>query len=95
MGRAKHHQMEQEGKVDHALNLCVQVGAAEECEFHPGTYLDSMEFFDYEELADKIIDEVPDALDGFNSRDELIECVESAMGMAGDECGSCASYRDS
>ena len=59
MGRAKHHQMEQEGKVDHALALCVQVGAAEECEFHPGTYLDSMEFFDYEELADKLVDKSP------------------------------------
>jgi len=95
MGRAKHQQMEHEGKVDHALNLCMQVGAAEECEIHPGTYLDSMEFFDYEELVEKIIDEVPGAMNGFNNRDEFVECVESAMEMAGDECGSCAKYRDS
>lgn len=95
MGRAKNEQMKHEEKVNQAIGLCMEVGTIEECPNHPGTYMDSMEYFDYDELAKKIVDEVPDALSGFKDRQDLAECVQEAMSQAGEECGSCAKYRDS
>jgi hypothetical protein len=94
MGRAKAQQMEHQEDVQRAINLCIEVGAISECQLHEGTYIDSGEYFEAEELADRIINEVEIPLAGFKSKEYLVECVEEAIAMAGEECGSCAKNRD-
>lgn len=34
---------DREAKYQHGLHLCIEAGAIEECEFHPGNYYDSGE----------------------------------------------------
>lgn len=95
MGRAKNEQMEHEERVQYAIRLCVEFGALGECDIHEGVYTDSMEYLDYDELTTKILEENPDALESFNSRNEMVECIDEAMSSAGEECGYCANNRDS
>ena len=95
MGRAKDHQMHQEGKFRHALSLCLEEGAIAECPVHDGEYIDSMEFLEPEELAAKILDANPAAIDSFEDRADMVECVREAMASAGEECGYCAINRGS
>ncbi|MEQ1667424.1 MAG: hypothetical protein ABL868_03120 [Sulfuriferula sp.] len=95
MGRAKNEQMEHDDCIQHALGLCIEIGAIEECDVHEGTYIDSMEYSDPEELTAKIIEENPDILGHFKNQNEMTDCVRDAMALAGEECGSCAKNRDS
>lgn len=95
MGRAKNEQMKHEDKVQYTIALCVEVGAIEECDVHEGEYSDSMEYLDHDELTTIILDNAPDAIASFESREEMVECVREAMNAAGDECGYCAKNRDS
>jgi len=94
MGRARQDQIDHEGKVQHAIGLCIEIGAIEECEAHDGEYIDTMEYLDPEELTNKIIEETRDALEFFDGREEMGECVRDAMASAGEECGYCARNRD-
>ncbi len=95
MGRAKAEQMEHEEKIQHAIGLCIEIGAIEECAVHDGTYIDSMEYSDPDELTTRILEENPDALGFFKDQNEMVECVSDAIDCAGEECGSCAKNRDS
>lgn len=95
MGRAKNEQIEHEGKVQYATRLCLDFGALEECDVHEGEYSDSMEYLDHDELTAKILEENPDVLKNFESREEMTECISEAMNSAGEECGYCANNRDS
>jgi len=95
LGRAKNEQMEHEDKIYQAIGLCIEIGVIRECVVHEGTYIDSMEYSDPEELTAKILEENPDALGLFENQNEMLECVRDAMASAGEECGSCAKNRDS
>ena len=95
MGRAKDHQMKQDSKTRQALSLCLAEGAVSECPVHDGEYIDSMEFLDPDELTTKILETTPEALESFDDRAEMVECVKEAMATAGEECGYCANNRDS
>jgi len=95
MGRAKNEQIEHDEKVQYAVVLCVEIGALEECEVHEGEYSDSMEYHNHDELTAAILEDNPNALMSFESRDEMTECVSEAMNSAGEECGYCAKNRDS
>lgn len=95
MGRAKSEQMDKQDRVSAAIAICIDFGAIEECEYHDGTYIDSMEFLDHRELADRILAEDPSVLERFRDKGDFYECVSEAMQSAGDECGSCAKNRDS
>lgn len=95
MGRAKNEQMKHEEQVQYAIGLCLEIGALEECDIHEGEYMDSTEYLDYDELTTKVLEESPDALEDFSSREEMTECIEEAMNSAGEECGYCAKNRDS
>jgi hypothetical protein len=94
MGRVKAEMMEREGKVQRALFYCVKVGAIEVCKRH-GEHVDTLEFQEQKELTQRILDEVDDALEGFDSPEELEECVGEALAFAGEECGSCENERNS
>jgi len=76
-----------------ALNLCVAVGAIEECPVHDGSYVDTMEYSDPEELTQAILDENPEVLERFEDHDEMVERVEEALQSAGEACSSCESNR--
>lgn len=95
MGHAKNEQMEHEEKIQRAIGLCAEFGAIEECDVHEGTYIDSMEYSDPEELTARILEDNPDALGHFENQNEMVECVRNAIAFAGKECGSCANNRDS
>lgn len=95
MGGAKREWMEFQEKVDQARSLCVEVGAIEVCPVHDGEYSDTLEWLDMEELTAHIMDALPYAIQSFKDRDEMKECITQAMQEAGEECGACASNRDS
>lgn len=86
MGQAKKELMDNEEHIQIALSLCAQVGAISECDDHDGEYIDNGEFSDYEELTKHIIDNVEDALSGFDNEEHLKQCVEAAMQVAGVQC---------
>jgi hypothetical protein len=95
MGRAKQDQIEYDGKVQEAIGLCIKIGAIEECDLHPGEYIDTLEYLDMDELTDKIVESDLDAIEKFDSRDEMSDCIRGAMASAGEECGYCAKSHDS
>ena len=95
MGGAKKEQMEHEEKTQLAIGLCIKVGAIEECEVHPGAYIDSMAFADPDELTALILAKNPEAIEHFNGQNEMTDCVHDALALAGDECGYCVKIRDS
>lgn len=43
MGGAKRDMEEQEAMYGLGLNICVEAGAIEECEFHPGSFYEGQE----------------------------------------------------
>lgn len=94
MGRAKQDQLEHGEKIQHAISLCIDIGAIDECEVHDGEYIDTMEYLDPDELTNKIIEENPEALEFFDDREDMGECIRDAMASAGEECGYCAKNRD-
>ncbi|RZI40375.1 hypothetical protein EGT07_23825 [Herbaspirillum sp. HC18] len=95
MGRSKDGGMERENKIHIAIGLCEEVGAIEECDAHEGTYLDTMEWSDPEELTDEILKHDTTAIEHFDSREEMIDCVRDALTHAGEECPSCEKNRNS
>jgi hypothetical protein len=78
-----------------AIELCIQVGAIEECEMHESNYIDTMEFSDPQELVMRILAENPSAIQSFKNRAEMVKCIGDALDSAGMECGYCAKNRDS
>ncbi|SDY67394.1 hypothetical protein SAMN04515617_1194 [Collimonas sp. OK242] len=95
MGRAKQGQFDQEEKTNRALALCVEIGAIEICDSHEDTYIDTLEYSDYDELTTAILKNNPDSIDFFDNRDDMLDSIGDAMGSAGDECGSCEKNRNS
>lgn len=93
MGHLKNEQMMREDKIQKAIDLCIEVGAMAKCPNHDGEYIDSEEYSDCLELTSKILEENPNALLFFSSRDEMEECVCDAMASAGEDCGYCAKNR--
>lgn len=94
MGQAKRGQMQHEENVNHARALCIEAGAIEECEIHDGVYIDTMAFTDVDDLTKHILEYNPDALENFDDKADLKECVTDAMATAGEECGLCANNRE-
>ena len=43
MGGAKRLMEEQQAQYDRGLSMCIEAGAIEECELHPGSYYDGGE----------------------------------------------------
>jgi hypothetical protein len=95
MGQVKKEQMDQENKVHQAIIQCIEIGAISECENHSGEYIDSLEYSDPEELTAKILEHHPDALNLFDGKDEMNECVREALNSAQEECSSCIKSLDS
>lgn len=95
MGRAKQEQQEFEEKVQYAIGLCLEIGALQECAVHTSEYVDPLSYLDYAELTTDILKQEPNALQNFDSRQEMTDCIAEAMNSVGEECGLCASYRDS
>jgi hypothetical protein len=94
MGRAKQEGMEHEEKVQHALGLCLEVGALQECPVHSDIYIDPLEFLDPDELCQHVTNEIQGVLDKFNGAQDLRDCLWSAMEEAGEECPICAKNMD-
>jgi len=95
MGFAKNEQIKRQEKLLQTISLCIGVGAITECEIHNGEFSDTYEFLDPEELVEELLELHPDAIEGFDSRSDMIDCVSEALASAGDECGICANNRAS
>jgi hypothetical protein len=87
--------VDDENKSAIAINLCMKIGAIEECEDHDGEYIDSMEYSDEEELTTEILKDNPQALNDFSSRKAMVEYIADVLNHAAEECPVCARYRDS
>jgi hypothetical protein len=95
MGRAKQDEIEYQERVQSAVGLCVEVGAVKPCDVHEEQMIDQMAYGSPEEVMEVILDQNPEALSSFKSREDMLDCVTDALADAGDECGICANYRDS
>jgi hypothetical protein len=95
MGFAKNEQLEHDAKIHQAIGLCIGIDAIEECDFHEGSYIDTLSYSDPEEITNIILADNPDALDLFENRNEMTECVRDAMASSVEECSACAKNRNS
>ena len=92
MGYAK---FEYEENFDLAIGLCITSRAITECEYHSGSYINTEEYDDPEELTSSIIEENPTALSFFKNRNDMVDFVRDALDSAGFECEYCARIRES
>jgi len=94
MSGAKSRQVHEDIKFEHAIYLCLEIGAMSECGVHDGIYVDSMEYMNYEKLTTLILEQDPEAIESFDDREELVASVRQAMHNAGEDCGICSKNRD-
>lgn len=87
--------MEYEEKIHCARDLCLEIGAIDECELHEGEYSDTLEYLDLDELISEILEHTPEGRKHFNNRAEMFTCIQEVMNSTGEECGYCAKNRDS
>ena len=95
MGQIQHILTENDEKLGFAAELCVKIGAIEECDFHDGEYIDLTGNADYMELTLEILEDDPDAINSFKNMEEMIESVKKVLDYAGEECHSCKNLKDS
>ena len=87
--------IEYEEKLKLAIDLCIEIGAIKECEFHEGVYLDTENYSHPSKVTASILKEKLSALKFFENKAEMDELVEEAMASSGDECGYCEKNSDS
>lgn len=95
MGRAKQDQIDLLERIRTAEGLCIEIGAIKPCDVHEDQMIDQMTHSSPEEIMDEILEQHPDALSSFESREDMLDCVTDAFAGAGEECGICGNYRGS
>jgi len=82
-------------KSEFALQLCIEFEAITECEYHEGSYIDSMAYHDAKELMKSILKKYPEAIHSFENRSEMARYLEQEIAEVGIECDYCAEFDNS
>lgn len=89
MGSFSKRQIEEWAKLDRAIELGAIVDAFERCPNHGDVYIDTLKFMIPDELADAILEEEPEAIEEFDSRDDMVKALKNALEHVGESCPSC------
>jgi hypothetical protein len=97
MGRMKEKMLDDEAKLEIARSIAIEAGAISECENHPGTYIDNLDDAARElayKIGNKLITDKSERVQMFRTRPELSAMIKDAIESSGEECDSCAKWRD-
>lgn len=94
MGQAKRELEEHEEKLGLAIALCLEFGAMDECPVHSEQYLNNLAYSPEEasDLTNEILKLKPDAINNFESRNNMDECIRDVLLDADEECAICSKY---
>lgn len=95
MGIAKSMAQQRDDQYQYVLGILLEAHALEECEHHPGTYLEGDEDLDGAYKLANAQWSRGKHQGVFKSMSEMTDAIKSAHAdNAADECSSCAKWRD-